>query len=297
MTYLKNPDECKYVVPVNCDQCYNLFMKEKKQVNSNIKRGRKNFFCCNDCKNSHNKKFEDKKCINCDKIVKHPKIFCGSSCAALVNNAGRQITPEAREKQSESLRSFYKNIGDEPRLLRRSPYRIPYKIKCLLPSKEVLFLIKKENYDNNCKVCPHCLEPISFEKRKNNTCGSELCIHKALSLAHSRKDPKFARRSKDEIELFELCSEVWEVESNIIIHGGYDADIVLRDRKLAIMWDGPWHYKEMNGLTHSLKQVQNRDKYRDSKFSELGWTVLHYRDDHWTPKSAFQDIIRILSPN
>jgi hypothetical protein len=58
---------------------------------------------------------------------------------------------------------------------------------------------------------------------------------------------KNVRRSKNEIRLFELCeSEFQNTTSNdTSIANGWDADILLHDHKIAILWNGPWHYKEM----------------------------------------------------
>lgn len=99
------------------------------------------------------------------------------------------------------------------------------------------------------------------------------------------------KRSKQEIELFDLCNQHFNtVSNNIKIIDNWDADIIIHDYKIAILWNGPWHYKEMNITNHSLSQVQNRDKIKTKLFEENGWIVLHYRDDEYTPTTAFDDI-------
>ncbi len=102
---------------------------------------------------------------------------------------------------------------------------------------------------------------------------------------------KNKRRSKDENALYELCLD-WssDTQSNIIIKNGWDSDIVIPSKKLAIAWHGPWHYKEMPLSNHSLKQVQNRDQIKRKLFEADGWTVLEFRDDQYTPLTAFEAI-------
>lgn len=70
------------------------------------------------------------------------------------------------------------------------------------------------------------------------------------------------RRSKNEILFGDLCiSNFNNVRFNEPIFNGWDADIILDDYKLAILWNGNWHYKQI-GIKHSLNQVQNRDKIK-----------------------------------
>jgi len=121
---------------------------------------------------------------------------------------------------------------------------------------------------------------------------SVLCRKKLLSAAGRKSASLRPNRSKDEIRLFELCSSTYNnCLSNHIIAEGWDADIVLPDFKLAILWNGPWHYKEMNMSNHSLLQVQTRDNIKTELFKSLGWQVLIFEDRYYTPNSAF-DIIK-----
>lgn len=102
------------------------------------------------------------------------------------------------------------------------------------------------------------------------------------------------RRSKDEIKLFELCKNEFDhVRSNPQIIDGWDADIVIDDFKIAILWNGPWHYKEMPHQNHSLTQVQKRDEIKISKLNDLGYFVLVFEDRTYTPESAFEKIYKL----
>jgi hypothetical protein len=97
--------------------------------------------------------------------------------------------------------------------------------------------------------------------------------------------------------LFELCrSHFNNVRSNYIIEDGWDADIVIYDLKIAILWNGPWHYKEMNMSNHSLSQVQTRDKIKKKLFESSGWTVVIFEDRYYTPSSAFEQLVGDVRP-
>ena len=55
-------------------------------------------------------------------------------------------------------------------------------------------------------------------------------------------------------------------------YGKWDADIILSDYKLAILWNGIWHYKQVRE-NHSLKQVQSRDKIKEDIIKDHGYTA------------------------
>lgn len=153
------------------------------------------------------------------------------------------------------------------------------------------------------KQCLHCNSIfLTTEKelnyRKNMTCGSKECIKSACREAGKRSASNRKTRSADEIKLYEYCVTAFPTsESNFIIADGWDADIVIPDHKIAILWNGPWHYKDMKMKNHSLAQVQTRDKIKTKLFESLGWTVIVYEDRYYTPETAFQDLIkRVGSP-
>lgn len=105
-------------------------------------------------------------------------------------------------------------------------------------------------------------------------------------------------RSKDEIKLYELIRTRYPTAlSNHIIADGWDADIVIPETMTAILWNGPWHYKQMPHKNHSLAQVRNRDILKIKLFQELGWTVKVYEDRSYTPESAFEDWLREVDLN
>jgi len=115
---------------------------------------------------------------------------------------------------------------------------------------------------------------------------------KNFSNAFIQSSRQSTRRSKDEITLFELCANHFKVvTSNEKIFNGWDADILIYDTKTAILWNGPWHYREMNIGKHSLKQVQNRDQIKVKEIQNAGWNPVVFVDKYFTPKLAFEFLI------
>lgn len=111
------------------------------------------------------------------------------------------------------------------------------------------------------------------------------------SLAGRKSANLVVKRSKDEIALYDLCKNEFNVvKHNEIIAEGWDADIVIEDLKLAILWNGPWHYKQMPHSNHSLEQVQNRDRIKRKVLTENGYNVISFNDNEYTPLSAFMEI-------
>lgn len=223
------------------------------------------------------------KCKECQKPLpyKSRKIFCTRSCSGLYHNRDRAINfPEILARQVASLNRT---------IQRKKDLGVPLTPKQL--SKRQAEIQRKES---KCLVsfCQICKASIPFKHKKSCSakCYSALLSKNNRETQHLR----FQRRSKDEIKLFELCSTVFtKVDHNIPLVDAWDADIVIHDSKTAILWNGPWHYKEMRGLTHSLKQVQNRDRIKTKKLIEAGWKVLIFEDRYYTPTEAFSEILRI----
>jgi len=86
------------------------------------------------------------------------------------------------------------------------------------------------------------------------------------------------RRSKNE-ELFgDLCKNMFEgVKFNEQIFNGWDADVIIESLKVAILWNGVWHYKKITER-HSLEQVQNRDKIKIKEIEYLGYIPYVIKD-------------------
>ena len=196
------------------------------------------------------------------------KKFCSHSCSATITNKNRKrMTNDTKSRISSSLKHYNKNT------LKRQ---------------------QKENksYISFCKICSKCIpNPTSYQLK----CCSVECKHIAQSNSGKKGGKKSAsiqiKRSKDEIKLYNLCATYFKnIQHNIQIIEGWDADIIIPIHKIAILWNGPWHYKQLPLKNHSLSQVQNRDRIKLKLLKEQGWNVLVFEDRYFTPESAFECI-------
>lgn len=206
-------------------------------------------------------------CLFCKTTTTNPK-FCSRSCSASYNNTGRIRTQDTKNKISIRIKEYVQNN----------------------PHPNAAKVVKRI-----CEYCDKDFFVMSTSKRK--TCSRECgyCLCNSIRGRYSAQ--KRIKRSKQEIELFELCSNTFNnVSSNTPVAKKWDSDIVLNDHKICIFWNGPWHYREMNCFKHSLKQVKSRDNIKIKLFTSLGWDVLVFEDRTYTPKEAF-DIIKNLVEN
>lgn len=210
-----------------------------------------------------------KKCKNCNKKINKQKKFCNNSCSAIFNNKNRILSNKTKIKiKNKLLKNFHKSniIGDFTNIRYYS-----------------------------CSICKN----IFCYKRKKKTC-SKKCL-KVILKENARKaglesSKKQVRRSKNEIKLFELLSQNYKCKHNENIFNGWDADIIIKDLKLAILWNGIWHYKELNFQNHSLRQVQIRDDIKIKEILNKNWNYLIIKDFNpkIKPKEAYDKIMESI---
>lgn len=198
-------------------------------------------------------------CISCGKkssiriykTAKQKKFFCSIKCSK-----SRKHTAETKTKISDSLK-------------KRSQ------------SKLILSDIPR-----NCKRC----SKIFFSKKKTQTFCSRSCASKhSMSLLENREKSRermketlkglsIKRRSKNEELFYDLCvNEYGNVKNNEAMFNGWDADIILPDYKIAILWNGKWHYEKITEK-HSVNQVQTRDKIKLNAIKNFGWIPYTIKD-------------------
>ena len=248
----------------------------------------KNKYCNVSCQNKHlNKNRAIKKygefknfkvkCFNCNKefevtereklFPQKEKYFCSRSCSNK-----REHTKETKDKISNTLKNNFLNINNKKETKN-------IKIK----------LYKNRGHGNVILKCKNCNNEFSkeYSKRNQKFC-SILCV-----IEYNRKNSnlkkwgrkgglasaqKIIKRSRNEIYLAELCKkEFSNVLLNKNIFNGWDADIILPDFKLAILWNGKWHYEKITEK-HSIKQVQNRDKIKIKEIINKGYKPYIIKD-------------------
>ena len=146
--------------------------------------------------------------------------------------------------------------------------------------KEKIEKIKIEKVKNNIiNICTVCGK--SFEYNRKKKCCSIECVNIVMTIAGNKggKNSKQGLRSKNEVYFGELCKLTFDnVIFNESIFNGWDADVILLDYKLAIMWNGNWHYKKLT-KSHSLLQVQNRDKIKINEIIKYGFVPYIIKDE------------------
>lgn len=142
----------------------------------------------------------------------------------------------------------------------------------------------KKNNDVYCLDCGKKL----FKKTKTGYCKKCVGAHKTFSTEtllkfrlaglKSCSIQKETRRSKNEIEFCKLCEQKFEnVKHNEPIFNGWDADVIIEDLKIAILWNGKWHYEKI-AKNHSVEAVQNRDKIKIAEIEKCGYKPYVIKD-------------------
>lgn len=137
------------------------------------------------------------------------------------------------------------------------------------------------------KICENCGVEFSLIgiKKERKFCNKD-CYNKSDNLKNSGRKfglyssqmQKETRRSKNEIYFFELCKAKYgEILSNEAIFNGWDADIIITKYKIAVLWNGKWHYEKIT-KKHSVKQVENRDKIKIKEIESCGYKPYIIKD-------------------
>ena len=58
---------------------------------------------------------------------------------------------------------------------------------------------------------------------------------------------------------------------------GWDADVIIEEHKIAVLWNGIWHYKKI-AKKHSLIQVINRDLIKTKEIINCGYEPYVIKD-------------------
>ncbi len=204
----------------------------------------------------HIKETQEKICGVCSSLHHKPGKFCSRACAS----GSHKPSIETKNKISSTLKAREKS--------------------------------KKKNRTYSL-ICASCNNSFIANYKKKKTCSPE-CTKNRLIESGKKSAANNVKRSKDEINLYELCSNFYnKVSHNETIFNGWDADILIHDKKLAILWNGPWHYKEMGLSNHSLKQVKTRDSIKVKEIINSGWTPIIFEDRYYTPKQAFDELINL----
>jgi hypothetical protein len=215
--------------------------------------------------NSHQKIIVLKPCKKCGELFQVTRV--------LHKNGQQRETKKEKKCCSDFCAKSVSNISDNPR-----EQKLVY---CKVCGKGML--VNKRNRNSiTCEECrwSHCkMCGTKIKKNKWGFCGSCLRANLPLELKAvlakagikgSKNNHHSARRSKNEIYFAELCASKFNVKLNEPMFNGWDADVILDDQKVAVLWNGVWHYKQIGNSR--LQQIQNRDKIKIGEIEKAGYT-------------------------
>ena len=234
-----------------------------KKVAIAATRKKRQFVCANPaCKKIFYLELTD---VEYEKIIaKKQKKFCSKSCAA-----GKGCPHHIRNSKNITLYRRASPICRIPIHIHGKTRQKTYRFKqCPICKKWFLDVERKQYCSDKCKIqhMPYIL-PSTREK---------------LSLAGRKSAAKqfMQKRSKCEMEFCQLCEKHFSiVEHNKAIFNGWDADVLLPELKVAIQWNGPWHYKQISKKkSASLAAIQNRDRIKRQEIEKAGWSLYIVKD-------------------
>ena len=266
------------IITIKCTFCNRDIDREKRFFDYEVRKN-PNYkpFCCKKCLVDYKysvglaKEKHIVNCFNCNKQIeksdsdfnKSDKYFCSLKCRTIFCNKERTENGYSTlnsKKEYKCIKCGKNELGS---------IHCNINTFCCLSCKEkhaTEVAEKRKNKPSNCISCDKEIYGVRVY------CDDCLKIHQQQAGCKSAATRKDVKRSKNEILLGKLCQEKYvNVTFNDPIFDGWDADILLHDYKIAVHWNGPWHYQYCGGK-HSLAQVQSRDKIKHSSIEKKGWT-------------------------
>lgn len=213
-----------------------------------------------------------------NQIEKYTNHFCSRSCSATYRNTNRIVSEETKLKTQLALKKFNKINPDANKKFHKLNPDANKKY-----SDDQVKVVNGRRHIIKTKECVVC--KIDFNAHFENKTCSDKCLKIRQIQAGMNSQKANPRRSKGEILFFNLCSKYFgkdNVLSNPQIFvdkngNKWDADICIPKCKLAICYNGIWHYEQI-GKKHNLKQVQSRDLIKKSIIHNNGYIQYIVKD-------------------
>lgn len=175
------------------------------------------------------------------------------------------------EKQQEKSKKLEERSDEFAIIERRKIKKAhPDVVDCLFCGKESAYRKDKRFCSTRCGIM--------FRYDKRNPAYEENMKKAQKAGIASAQSQRETRRSKNEIYFSELCSTKFSgVLCNEPIFDGWDADVIIPELKVAVLWNGPWHRRKIT-KKHSVAQVQKRDEIKCVKILEAGY-IMYVIDD------------------
>jgi len=145
---------------------------------------------------------------------------------------------------------------------------------------------KRERVSTKCswENCENIIERVKDNEEKLRFCSNSCHIkwqnkHQNLCQRGGRATRDLEiRRSKNEIAFADLCKKFFKnVRTNEAIFNGWDADVIIDDLKIAVLWNGVWHYQKIT-RNHSVKQTKQRDCLKIIEIEKMGYIPYVIKD-------------------
>lgn len=210
-------------------------------------------------------------CLECNSKLNENRTnnrtkFCNSSCSAKHSNKNRD-------------NSFHQNLKTINCF--GCSKEIKVKIATAIKNYKCDVCLDKQHIIKNGRFCKNCSNPLLG---KQQSYCSRICQYKSINyhelgkLAGKASVLVQTRRSKNEDCFGELCKQKFiDVKTNIPIFNGWDADVILMNEKIAVLWNGIWHYKDVR-KGHSFKKVQLRDEIKIKEIIKCGYEPYVIKD-------------------
>lgn len=256
-------------IQLNCAACNKQFSFPLKYYKYRLKENPETkFYCGAKCRSASQKTGAVLFCANCNEAIycsqarqknsKTGNIFCSSHCNAIFSNK----SPNRDRNGIKIAKCII--CGEEGEIhLHASPGE--YKCEKCYP-KYPSGRPKDQPKIKDCIICG--LEIFSSKAKYCDKCRK---IRQSEAGRKSAEAQTANKRSKNEIYFAELCKEKFsEVLENAPIFNGWDADVIIPELSIAILWNGIWHHKKIREK-HSLRQVQSRDKIKIKEIKKLNY--------------------------
>ena len=152
---------------------------------------------------------------------------------------------------------------------RAKPQKVKNKRKCVFCKREFISTRKKQKLCNmECRRGYEKVKAKDGHYKRIGRIGGRISVTKQ------------SRRSKNEKYFYDLCVEWFgqdDVKSNPKMFDGWDADIVIVSYRMAVSWNGVWHYKQICKNT-TVESIQKRDSLKEKAVNECGYNNYVIKD-------------------
>ncbi len=270
------------MVSLVCAHCSEAFLRRKAEHSRS--KDPSTCYCSNRCRGQSAVRRISVGCAGCGTVFERvPSAFsagldfCSVSCSVSHTNQSKSKDGVKEVACDDCQAGFLSS-------------KFAGKIRCLDCRQKHEKIRGEEILNTTCRCGSHFLKKRSSTRKLCDACRREV-LSKSGRLSG-------VSRSKNEIAFADMCIRHFhEVDTNAPIFNGWDADVIIHDLKIAVLWNGPWHRKKIKSK-HSVLQVQNRDKIKIKEIRSAGYLPYVIDDpgkaDDWFVRSEFSRFMELV---